>query len=193
MGKQEAQWGFCAVPCSVTQARSGSRCQKLAWKYCISPRGRGFQTIGSRVSFYFFFPLLSPKPSSPVSQASRFSSSTLHILAPTTTVFPTPALPTQPRKSCGGERGGTGGNNPSQEDPGGVGHLGAHPTCRSLNPIPACPTAPVPVSKTHPSEGKEDWRSRARGCSQTCLEQLGVTGEILAWCQQTARLQPPRL
>lgn len=58
MGKREAQWGFCAVPCSVTQARSGSHCQeKLAWKYCISPRGRGFQTIPSRVLFYFF-PLL---------------------------------------------------------------------------------------------------------------------------------------
>lgn len=46
LGKQEAQWGFCAVPCSVTQACSGSNCQeKLAWKYYISPRERGFQTI----------------------------------------------------------------------------------------------------------------------------------------------------
>lgn len=54
-GFGEAQWGFCAVPCSVTQARSGSLCQeKLAWKYCISPRGRGFQTIRRRVLFYFF-------------------------------------------------------------------------------------------------------------------------------------------
>lgn len=36
------------------------------------------------------------------------------------------------------------------EDLGGVGHLGAHPTCRSLNPIPACPTEPAPVPKLIP-------------------------------------------
>lgn len=106
----------------------------------------------------------------PVSQAGRFSSSTLHILAPAPTVFPTPAA-SQPvreglqscRRTCGGIRG----DNPSQPRAGGgswrslgywgVGHLGAHPTCRSLNPIPACPAEPVPVPKLLPrrSEGKE--------------------------------------
>ena len=108
LGKREAQSALCAVPRSVTQARSGSRCcqEKLAWKYCISPRGRGFQTIPSWVFVLFFPPfsfflLLSPKPS-PSSLAGRLSSSTLHIPAPAPTAFPTPAprrlLPAQPGK-----------------------------------------------------------------------------------------------
>lgn len=123
----------------MTQARSGSRCQKLAWKYCISPRGRGFQTVGSRVSFYFFFPLLSPKPSSPVSQAGRFSSSTLHILAPAAAVFPIPALPTHP-KSAEGHVVAQEGTIPARRSgtPGCTSHLQipeSHP-CLFPKPIP---------------------------------------------------------
>lgn len=161
--------------------------------------------------FLSFFLSLSPKLSSPVSRARRVSSPTLHVLAPAAAVFPTPPRPSPGRsslQSCRRARGGTRGDNPSQPRAGGAGgswRSGA-PGCTSHLQIPEshpCPAEPVPVPKLipRPSEGKElargDWRSRARGCSQTRLEGLDVTGEILAWCQQTARrgarLQPPGL
>lgn len=59
---------------------------------------------------------------------------------------------------------GTTPASPVLEDLGEVGHLGAHPTCGSLNAIPACPAEPAPVAKliSRPSEGKGGGTGAAR-------------------------------
>lgn len=75
-GGSGGKWGFV----TALQRDSGSRqplCQqKLAWKYCISPRGRGFQTIPRRILF-------SPPFSPPTAASSP---------GPTLPMAPQPAL-----------------------------------------------------------------------------------------------------
>lgn len=169
-GFGEAQWGFCAVPCRVTQARSGSRCQeKLAWKCCISPRGRAFQTIGNRVLFYSFSLFLSPKPSSRGSQ--------VHPAHPGTR-----SLPVQ-EKLAGGHRRGKSScwrSHRILEESGLLGN-GCNPHLCSLNAIPACPAeaAPAPELIPKPARGRSGARDApgAAPCYQrdlACCQQTGA-------------------
>lgn len=133
LGRPAAKWGFCDGPGGVTQARCVSRCQeKLAWKFCISPRGRGFQTIPRRVLFFLSSPLLA--------LSSCLSSSGCQL-------FPTP--PCSRRARCRGSSCPAGpfiweqGHGPIS----GHGDTAPHP---DLPPGAAEPGAPFGEAPEHP-------------------------------------------
>lgn len=65
------------------------------------------------------------------------------------------------------------------EDPGGAGHLGAHPTCRSLNPIPAQQSGCLfPSSSPDPAKGRS-WRGGIGGAGPGDAHRHAWKGSML--------------
>lgn len=165
MGESGRIWeagGSVGLLCCPLQRDSGSRRLRLPGEVGLEilyqpqrtwfpnhPK-TGFVLFFSPLSFFLF---LSSKLSPPLAGWQLFRP-TLHIRAHTPTAFPTPAprwlLPSQQGKalrSC--TRRARGQSWPAQHwrsrgtlgetwDGGWVTGKGAHPTCRALNPTPAC-------------------------------------------------------